>query len=117
MMIPCPLCHIPRQIRSRSEFGVAKGRRCRDCWNSSQEAAESGRCRRAEQLLACAEVDPIAVERMVSGRPPAFTTRAERQEAVTVLTNRGWGAKRIADQIGVTERTVERLRARRRVAA
>ena len=56
------------------------------------------------------DLDPIAVARAVAGDPPATLTHAERAEAVRVLTERGASTPTIADLLGVTDRTVTRLR-------
>lgn len=56
------------------------------------------------------DVDPVVVARAVAGDRPARMSRAERAEATRVLTERGLSAAQIADLIGVTDRTVTRMR-------
>jgi hypothetical protein len=53
------------------------------------------------------DIDPVAVQRAVTGDPPARLTPAERRAAVAQLRPRLSGA-RIALQLGVTDRTVWR---------
>lgn len=55
-------------------------------------------------------VDPVVVARACAGDAPATMTRAERAEATRVLTERGMSAAQIAGMLGVTDRTVVRLR-------
>ncbi|MGW6535395.1 helix-turn-helix domain-containing protein [Streptomyces sp. NPDC055051] len=56
--------------------------------------------------------DEIAVERAVSGDPPARLTPRERAAAVRQLNRRGYSASQIAERVGCTPRTVYRIRSR-----
>lgn len=58
------------------------------------------------------DVDTVAVDRAVSGHPPARLTSGEIDAAVAILTRRGLSAPAIARRIGVAERTVVRHRSR-----
>jgi hypothetical protein len=56
-------------------------------------------------------VDLVAVERTCAGdRPPL--NRAERREVVRRLTDAGESSRQIGERLGVTARSVERLRRR-----
>lgn len=55
-------------------------------------------------------VDPVAVEKVVSGYR-VHVRPIERRAAIHELTRRGLTASRIAMQVGVTKRTVQRNRA------
>jgi hypothetical protein len=66
-----------------------------------------------------ADLDEVAVIRLISGSPVA-STKAERREATRLLTARGRSASWIAEHVHITERSVTRYRAelhRREVAA
>ena len=56
------------------------------------------------------ELDEVAVMRLIAG-DPVRSTKAERLEAVRVLTERGQSAAWIAQRLHVTERSVTRHRA------
>ena len=58
-----------------------------------------------------AGIDEVAVERAMSGEPPAGMTRTERTEAVRRLALSGRSNSQIADRLGVHVRSVERMRA------
>lgn len=59
------------------------------------------------------DIDPIAVERLEMGRPPAVTTPREKMVAVAHLTlTHRLSASKIADRLHVSDRTVQRYRAR-----
>jgi WhiB family redox-sensing transcriptional regulator len=60
-----------------------------------------------------ADIDTVAVHRVTLGHlDPTALTADERHRAAYVLTARGHGAKRIADLLGVTQRTIGRWRTR-----
>ncbi len=59
--------------------------------------------------------DEIAIEQAIEGEPVQLT-RAERDQVITRLTNRGLSARRIADLIGTSSRNVVRRRAAQRAA-
>ena len=61
-------------------------------------------------------VDDVAVERAMSGQPVPLTP-AERREAVARLTRRGLSARRIAELLHTTSRTIVRVRGANRAAA
>lgn len=56
-------------------------------------------------------VDEVAVHRAIDGDRTVSLTRAERSEAVRILTDRGLSRFEIAERLGVTDRTVVRWRA------
>jgi hypothetical protein len=56
------------------------------------------------------DADEIAVDRAISGSPPARLNRAERIEVTRRLTARGVPAREIARVIRKTDRTVVRYR-------
>lgn len=122
-LVNCPVCGGGRWLLARStpELVALLSRRCTAC-----EQERRARLRPppepkparpaavpATRLLAewNASVDEVAVELLISGRP-VVATRAERQEAVAVLTRRGMTSTVIAQRLRVATRTVERLRAR-----
>ena len=110
LMLECRSCH---QLREWRWEGLKAWRRkvmqrCRACtmatWvlPSDEEAAD----------WQDFDVDWAVVARFVQGKGRAIrSNRWERQLAVVILTRRGWGAERIAEHMGVTIRTVVRLRA------
>jgi lambda repressor-like predicted transcriptional regulator len=61
------------------------------------------------------DIDEIAVERAMDGDHVPLT-RAERDEAVRRLTNKGYSVRQIAERLGTTTRTVMRRRAADRAA-
>lgn len=60
-------------------------------------------------------LDEVAIEQVIRGESIRLT-RAERDEVITRLTNRGLSARRIADLIGTSSRNVVRRRAAQRAA-
>lgn len=62
-------------------------------------------------------LDESSVARMVDGRPPAYTTAVERVAAVRILVGQGMSDRQIAARIGVTGRTVLRIRQRHGIPA
>lgn len=61
-------------------------------------------------------VDDVAVERAMNGQPVRLTP-TERREAVARLTRRGLSARRIAELLHTTSRTIVRVRGANRAAA
>jgi ParB family chromosome partitioning protein len=61
------------------------------------------------------EVDDVAVLRACDGDRSVTLTLAERAAAVTELHRRGWSDSQVAGQLGITSRTVLRIRNRRRL--
>lgn len=55
--------------------------------------------------------DEIVVQRLVDGRHDVIATKAERTEAVHILTARGMSIVEISERIAVSQRQVERARA------
>ena len=94
----CERCHQTRTLRY-----PATGPFCHACTGSVLATI-----RNAQE----SDIDEVAVDRLVAGDRPAHTTRAERQAAVEVLSRRGWPVSRIAEYVGITPRSVGRLRAR-----
>ena len=84
---------------------------CRSCGGWSR----TGRCRscsgRERTARLNAWVDEMAVQRLLASQP-VRATRAERQAAVTYLTDKRMSARVIAERLKVSERTVVRLRNR-----
>ncbi len=60
-------------------------------------------------------IDEIAIERAISGER-LHLTMLERREAVARLTRRGLSARRIAELLHTTSRTIARQRASNRNA-
>jgi hypothetical protein len=69
-----------------------------------------GNTKRRARSAEVAEVDEVAVMRLIAG-DPVTSTKAERLEAVRALTGRGRSAAWIARQLHMTPRSVQRLRA------
>jgi len=105
MPIPCARCGQPRTIRiyHSSEIAAAAAR-C--CWSCGYSRA------RSHNNQWQTEVDDMAVVRLLAGTPPRRTTRAERQAAVRILTQKRLTAEQIAAQLRISSRTVVRLRTR-----
>lgn len=86
---PAPTTRVPRQFCSKP------------CASRANGAAVSARH---------ATLDEMAVVRLLAGSP-VTSTKAERIEAVRVLTGRGRAASWIAEFLHITERSVTRYRA------
>ena len=97
--VPCKECGKPRLIRRDT---VHQNRVCRACWTQHWRTLLTARHQ---------ELDEMAVERILM-RSPVVSTRAERQAAVEYLARRGLSGREIARRTGMSQRTVERLRAR-----
>jgi hypothetical protein len=103
-------CRCCRRTRPLTEF-----------WRDRRRPdGRNHRCRTCTRLIdaqyrrhpPAREVDPVAVERAVAGRPPEYLTIAERAEAVRQLAGWGHSDPAIARRIGVAAYTVLRIRAR-----
>jgi len=106
VMVPCILCGRERPILTGTNIRVwaAWRRPCKAC----HVQANLRNLTSAHQD----EVDEVAVQRLISGQPPAHTTRAERQLAVRQLLTHRMTNREIAERLHLAQRTVERLRAR-----
>lgn len=111
MIVTCPDCRRDRAIKSGRP-----GVHCHRCARRHQDVDASMARVHAAYRAQQAEVDEIAVQRIVRGDRPTVTTRAEREAAVVILTRRGWSASQIAMHAGITVRTVSRLRVRAGIA-
>jgi hypothetical protein len=60
------------------------------------------------------QADPIAVERIITGRRPPIVARAELWLAMDHLDKYGLSASQVALRVGCCPRTVQRRRTRRR---
>lgn len=115
----CPTCGDVRTLTMRSrqpvvrECRVCASRRVAERYPFTKEEAMRGR---QTYLARLAELDPVVVDRLVSGRPQPATV-PERVAAVRRLHERGLTASQIAGRLGVTTRSVERYRARIRQMA
>ncbi len=56
------------------------------------------------------DVDPVAVTLVANDGHRLELTNGERRAVVAELVQRGWKTHRIADRLGVTTRTVQRLK-------
>ena len=81
--------------------------RCR-CVPCRQSNAELARFYRSGEYL---DPDPYAVDQVVDG-VPVFLTIRQREEAVRVLWGRRWSDPVIAERLGITDRSVVRIRKR-----
>ena len=109
-MKPCPICSQPMAARYPSNGGKTRKFCSRSC---------GGRANAMAIRTRNADLDEVAVIRLISGSLVA-STKAERIEAVRVLTARGLSAAVIAKRLHTTPRSVWRYRAefnRREVAA
>lgn len=95
--IPCPECGTPRPITDHN-CKRAEIRPCRACFLRALNERQ-------------ADIDEMAVERLLSGSP-VRSTRAERQLAVAYLTERKQPLALIAERLHISRRTAERLRQR-----
>jgi hypothetical protein len=101
--VPCADCGTLRTIRKDSTWKERTGR-CRSC----------GQAARAQRTRA--DIDEMAVARLIAGSP-VRSTPAERLQAVAQLSRRRLSCRQISERMGVSRRTVVRLRARARAAA
>jgi hypothetical protein len=63
------------------------------------------------------DVDWVVVERLISGHNPARSSTSERLAAVARMTIARIPASVMAERIGITRRSIERLKARIRTQA
>lgn len=106
----CPECGQERMVVQSQGIRVHQNRMCHRCAGQlSTGVRMTGGHARARQ----AQVDTIAVERLIAGQPPTHVTRAERQAAVHYLTQHGHSISAISRRTRMSTRTVERLRNRR----
>ena len=108
-MILCPVCSAPMTpTRSHNKPRAFCSKPCASRANGNVIRTRN------------ADLDEVAVIRLISGSP-VTSTKAERREATRLLTERGRSAAWIARQLRITPRSVHRLRAelhtRRAVAA
>lgn len=89
--------------RFRASRGHYKHYECTKC-------SIARRNRRAEETRANGEVDDVVIERLVCGEHEAGSTSVERRIAVDILTKRGVCIRETALLVGITERTVSRIR-------
>ncbi|MFF6844709.1 helix-turn-helix domain-containing protein [Streptomyces tanashiensis] len=102
----CPYGHpFPENLRRRGKSLRGEPRTyCRTCRSAKRRATP--------------DPDPVAIERAVSGNPPAYLHHLELAAAIRQLDSRGqYTAQQIADRVGCTRRTVHRVRARSRQTA
>jgi predicted nucleic acid-binding Zn ribbon protein len=107
-VIPCPVCSMP--MPPRTPWGHQRITCSRSCGISQGNTKRRARSQ---------EVDEVAVIRLIDGSP-VHSTKAERFEAMRVLTERGYSLVAIASRLHTTPRSVSRYRAelhRREVAA
>ena len=72
-------------------------------------------CRKARRAeLSAGDVDPVAIERAMSGQPVRLS-RSERRLVIVRLTRRGEPARVIARKVSLTSRSVARARVRARL--
>jgi hypothetical protein len=64
----------------------------------------------ASERHAGRDVDPVVIQRIRDGEPPARVTWAERHATVSAMTHSGNTAAAIAERIGITPRSVTRVR-------
>ncbi|MGW3376164.1 helix-turn-helix domain-containing protein [Streptomyces hydrogenans] len=89
-----------------NEFTDAYGwSRCRQC------ARESWRRTHRSRYVPVVP-DDVAIDRAVSGDPPARLTPRERAAAVERLMRHGYSARQTAERVGCSLRTVYRIRSR-----
>jgi len=63
------------------------------------------------------DYDEVRIERAMDGDTPTPLNQAERQEAILRLNTRGMDDARIAERLAITDRTVQRVRARLHIPA
>lgn len=101
-MSECPLSHKHELTLNCYRAHGCRCDACRDHRNAYE---------RARRAATPPESDPYAVELAVSGVPVLMTSE-QRIEAVHRLWSRRWSDGAIASQIGISERTVLRIRHR-----
>jgi hypothetical protein len=107
----CTVNGCDRPARTR---GYCDGhyRRWRDCGDVYAEVPLGAAPQGTGNGLRGLYPDEVAIERAVMGDPPDDLTATERAAAVAVLAARGLSARGIAERLGCTSRTVQRIRAR-----
>lgn len=108
--VPCPKCGQKRPIHYQTPASIRRAEQ-RPCHNCNPGGSHTPRPGNNDWQ---SEVDEVAVQRLLSGSR-VRSTRAERQAAVAYLDGR-LPAPVIAERIGASQRTVERLRQRIREA-
>lgn len=129
-------------LRAKHGYRTRGGHtRCRICRQASYRQCERAKRRRAQAeyrnahaghelrtrstgttyCLTCwrgeTYIDHAAVQRAISGQPPAYMSYAERHAAILTLTSKGLTRRQIAQTIGVCIETVDDHRAAARRAA
>ncbi len=107
----CPWHVNTMSPKTRTKVGFHLGTGCFGCDRARTFAATAGN--RTKHLF----VDEVSVARAVASDPPKSMTRAERQEVVRILTDRGLSAYKIGVRLRIAQRTVTRLRARIKAAS
>jgi hypothetical protein len=101
------------QFRGRDHRGHSVCLACQERWRAEHRArlqAEAAERRAQRGPL----VDEAILERVRLGERVRSLTTPEKRLAVEILDRRGLSARLIAERIGCAQRTVNRLRARRR---
>lgn len=105
--------HYTTWRRHGSPTGTARPLVCATCGRRRVLSEICSKC----QARTDREIDPVAVERALRGEADVDLTKTEIRHVIPLMTENGMSAKRIAEVLGVTPRTVVRWRARNREAA
>lgn len=106
---PCARCgHLMASRRHAAQLGVRRSHTTLLCAYCCQ-ALPQGRWTHARKTR---DVDPIAVVRLLDGTLQQQPTSGELHEAIVRLDSYGLSARRIAERVGCSTRTVVRHRAR-----
>jgi ParB family transcriptional regulator, chromosome partitioning protein len=93
--------------------GRIGGLACGACWEASIRADVAGQVEQSHrhvQTVRAGFVDEVAVQRAVNGDLSVSLSIAERREAVRLLHRQGYHDRQIACTLGITDRTVIRIR-------
>ncbi len=95
--------------RPRVAFGY-----CHTCYMRAWSSGDPDRAKTVSRAweLSRADVDPVSVERLVSGDHPATTSLGEREAAVRYLHELRLNDRQIADRLHRTVQFVQRTRKR-----
>jgi predicted nucleic acid-binding Zn ribbon protein len=97
-MVTCPVCGRPAQLIRHHQQRATCGKACGYVISAASHRARN------------AQVDAMAVERLVTGHP-VESTRGERLTATAILVRRGYSQSMIAAMLRVNVRSVARYSA------
>lgn len=114
---PCVKCDRPmirtdHALPPNTVRAHARGR-CKSCYDQLVRSRQKGTLKHGYRT---GPLDEVVVDRVMSGDRLRMN-QAEFDEVVRRFTRQGWSARMIASQLGCTDRSITRHRARIRAAA